>query len=79
VQASCRTLLSHVEECGGPGVYPSLTARRNLAELARLRGYGGTAEIDDALAQVGLADVADDKVRGFSSACGSGSGSPPRC
>jgi ABC-2 type transport system ATP-binding protein len=50
----------------GPGVYPSLTARRNLAELARLRGYGTKADIDDALAQVGLADVADDKVRGFS-------------
>ena len=50
----------------GPGVYPSLTARRNLAELARLRGYGAKADIDDALAQVGLADVADDKVRGFS-------------
>ncbi len=49
-----------------PGVYPSLTARRNLAELARLRGYGAKADIDDALAQVGLADVADDKVRGFS-------------
>ena len=50
----------------GPGVYPQLTARRNLAELARLRGYGAKADIDDALAQVGLADVADDKVRGFS-------------
>jgi ABC-2 type transport system ATP-binding protein len=50
----------------GPGVYPALTARRNLAELARLRGYGAKADIDDALAQVGLADVADDKVRGFS-------------
>ena len=50
----------------GPGVYPSLTARRNLAELARLRGYGAKADIDDALAQVGLADVANDKVRGFS-------------
>jgi ABC-2 type transport system ATP-binding protein len=50
----------------GPGVYPSLSARRNLAELARLRGYGAKADIDDALAQVGLADVANDKVRGFS-------------
>jgi ABC-2 type transport system ATP-binding protein len=50
----------------GPGVYPSLTARRNLAELARLRGYGTKADIDDALAQVGLADVANDKVRRFS-------------
>jgi ABC-2 type transport system ATP-binding protein len=50
----------------GPGVYPSLTARRNLAELARLRGHAAKADIDDALAQVGLADVANDKVRGFS-------------
>ena len=50
----------------GPGVYPSLTARRNLAELARLRGYNAKGEIDDALAQVGLSGVADDKVRGFS-------------
>jgi ABC-2 type transport system ATP-binding protein len=51
----------------GPGLYPSLTARQNLAALAALRGddtrSGG---IDDALAQVGLADVADDRARGFS-------------
>jgi ABC-2 type transport system ATP-binding protein len=49
----------------GPGLYPSLTARRNLAAQASLRGDdpGG---IDDALAQVGLTDVADDRVRGFS-------------
>ncbi len=49
----------------GPGLYPSLTACQNLAALARLRGDdpGG---IDDALEQVGLADVADDRVRGFS-------------
>jgi ABC-2 type transport system ATP-binding protein len=51
----------------GPGLYPSLTARRNLAALAALRGPGEpTADIDDILAQVGLTDVADDKVRGFS-------------
>jgi ABC-2 type transport system ATP-binding protein len=51
----------------GPGLYPSLTARRNLAALAALRGPGAeTADIDDILAQVGLTDVADDKVRGFS-------------
>ncbi|MEV4601445.1 ABC transporter ATP-binding protein [Amycolatopsis sp. NPDC049253] len=51
----------------GPGLYPSLTARKNLAALAALRG-GDTraADIDDALAQVGLTDVADDRVRGFS-------------
>jgi ABC-2 type transport system ATP-binding protein len=51
----------------GPGLYPALTARGNLAALAGLRGRGTrTAGIDDVLAQVGLTDVADDKVRGFS-------------
>jgi len=48
----------------GPGLYSSLTARQNLTAVARLRGCAGSA--DDALDQVGLADVADDKVRGFS-------------
>src|SRR5215468_2705757 len=39
----------------GPGLYPSLTARQNLAALASLRGSdtGRTASIDDALEQVG--------------------------
>jgi ABC-2 type transport system ATP-binding protein len=51
----------------GPGLYPSLTARQNLAALATLRGGDGrTAGIDDVLEQVGLAEVADDRVRGFS-------------
>jgi ABC-2 type transport system ATP-binding protein len=51
----------------GPGLYPALTARGNLAALARLRGPGApTGGIDDVLEQVGLTDVADDKVRGFS-------------
>ncbi|WP_031065741.1 ABC transporter ATP-binding protein [Streptomyces sp. NRRL WC-3742] len=51
----------------GPGLYPSLTARRNLAALAALRGQDGAGRrIDEALAQVGLTDVADDRVRGFS-------------
>ncbi|MDR3083298.1 MAG: ABC transporter ATP-binding protein [Streptomyces sp.] len=51
----------------GPGLYPSLTARQNLAALAALRGLGkGTPGIDDVLDQVGLTDVADDRVRGFS-------------
>jgi ABC-2 type transport system ATP-binding protein len=51
----------------GPGLYPALTARGNLAALARLRGPDApTTGIDDVLDQVGLADVADDKVRGFS-------------
>ncbi|MFI5972899.1 ABC transporter ATP-binding protein [Streptomyces sp. NPDC051452] len=51
----------------GPGLYPSLTARQNLAALARLRGHDvRTAGIDEVLDEVGLADVADDKARGFS-------------
>ncbi|WP_030182448.1 ABC transporter ATP-binding protein [Streptomyces sp. NRRL S-813] len=51
----------------GPGLYPSLTARQNLAALAALRGHGTrTSEIDDVLDQVGLTDVADDRARGFS-------------
>ncbi|MEV6008232.1 ABC transporter ATP-binding protein [Streptomyces sp. NPDC051976] len=51
----------------GPGLYPTLTARQNLAALADLHGRDArTADIDDVLAQVGLTDVADDRVRGFS-------------
>ncbi|WP_086562317.1 ABC transporter ATP-binding protein [Streptomyces africanus] len=51
----------------GPGLYPSLTARQNLAALAALRGRDArTAGVGDALDQVGLTDVADDRVRSFS-------------
>lgn len=51
----------------GPGLYPALTARKNLAALAALRGRGAdTADVDEVLAEVGLSDVADDRVRGFS-------------
>jgi ABC-2 type transport system ATP-binding protein len=51
----------------GPGLYPSLTARQNLGALAALRGRDRkTPEIGDALDQVGLTDVADDRVRSFS-------------
>jgi ABC-2 type transport system ATP-binding protein len=54
----------------GPGLYPALTARQNLAALAGLRRRGapatGLGDVADALDQVGLTEVADDKVRGFS-------------
>ena len=51
----------------GPGLYPSLTARQNLAALLSLRGRDRkTPKIDDVLGEVGLTDVADDRVRGFS-------------
>lgn len=51
----------------GPGLYPSLTARQNLAALASLRRLVEPRRaVERALAEVGLADVADDRVRGFS-------------
>jgi ABC-2 type transport system ATP-binding protein len=51
----------------GPGLYPALTARQNLAALAALHGRDRkTPKIDEVLGEVGLADVADDRVRGFS-------------
>jgi ABC-2 type transport system ATP-binding protein len=52
----------------GPGLYPSLTARQNLTALLSLRGHdaGRAVGVDDALEQVGLTDVADDRIRGFS-------------
>ena len=50
----------------GPGLYPSLTAWQNLAALARLRGDARPGRIGDALEQVGLTAVANDRVRGFS-------------
>jgi ABC-2 type transport system ATP-binding protein len=51
----------------GPGLYPSLTARQNLAALVALRGWDArTGGIDEVLDEVGLTDVAGDRVRGFS-------------
>jgi ABC-2 type transport system ATP-binding protein len=50
----------------GPGLYPSLTARKNLAALCALRGRRDPDAVAAVLAQVGLTDVADDRVRGFS-------------
>jgi ABC-2 type transport system ATP-binding protein len=51
----------------GPGLYPSLTTRQNLTTLAALRGGDArTAGIDEVLDEVGLTDVADDRIRGFS-------------
>src|SRR4051795_10915045 len=44
----------------GPGLYPTLTARQNLAALVALRGTRTTG-VDETLAEVGLTDVADDR------------------
>lgn len=49
----------------GPGLYPSLTATQNLKALARLRG-APAERIGPVLDEVGLSDVAHDRVRGFS-------------
>ena len=51
-----------------PGLYPTLSARRNLTTLLGLRGEraGGAPRVDELLDQVGLGEVADDPVRGFS-------------
>ncbi len=54
----------------GPGLYPALTARQNLRALSALRGgrrgHQRDRGVDEALAEVGLTDVGDDRVRGFS-------------
>ncbi|WP_255949992.1 ABC transporter ATP-binding protein [Streptomyces odontomachi] len=51
----------------GPGLYPSLTARQNLAALTALYGRDARmAGVDEVLDEVGLTDVADDRARGFS-------------
>jgi len=51
-----------------PGLYPTLTARQNLAALASLRSEadGRFADVDELLDRVGLSEVAGDSVRGFS-------------
>jgi ABC-2 type transport system ATP-binding protein len=48
-----------------PALYPRLSARRNLTALAALAGLD-LAGVEDALAEVGLADRADDETRSYS-------------
>jgi ABC-2 type transport system ATP-binding protein len=50
----------------GPGFYPYLSGRDNLRVLARYHRTGRTAEVDEILARVGLADRADDRFRTYS-------------
>ncbi|MBI5368277.1 MAG: ABC transporter ATP-binding protein [Planctomycetes bacterium] len=49
-----------------PAFYPYLSGRDNLGVLARTGGGLPAARLDDVLARVGLADRAQDKVRGYS-------------
>ncbi len=48
-----------------PGLFPGLSARKNLSVLGRLEGLG-PANVQAVLDRVGLAERADDPVRGFS-------------
>ncbi|HEX2041077.1 MAG TPA: ABC transporter ATP-binding protein [Acidimicrobiales bacterium] len=48
-----------------PGLFPGLSGRRNLALLGRLEGIGAPA-VQRVLERVGLAERADDPVRGYS-------------
>ncbi|MGI9023403.1 MAG: ABC transporter ATP-binding protein [Acidimicrobiales bacterium] len=48
-----------------PGLFPGLSARRNMAVLGRLEGLGPSA-VQRVLDRVGLAERADDPVRNFS-------------
>ncbi|MGF1430774.1 ABC transporter ATP-binding protein [Kitasatospora sp. LaBMicrA B282] len=51
----------------GPGLYPTLTAKQNLATVAALSPDDvPTLGVAEALEQVGLTGAADQKVRGFS-------------
>ncbi|MEV6215873.1 ABC transporter ATP-binding protein [Nocardia sp. NPDC051833] len=49
----------------GPGFYPYLSGRDNLGILARYRGHR-PADVEQALARVGLTDRADDRFRTYS-------------
>ncbi len=49
-----------------PSFYPYLSGRANLELLAELDGQGAGRRVDEALAQVGLAERAKDRVSGYS-------------
>jgi len=48
-----------------PGLFPAMTGRKNLALLGRIQGIGPAA-VGAVLERVGLAERADDPVRGYS-------------
>src|ERR1700678_1127143 len=49
-----------------PRFHPYLTARENLRIVAAVRGHGAAERIEPALARVGLAERAEDKVKKYS-------------
>jgi ABC-2 type transport system ATP-binding protein len=48
-----------------PGLFPAMSGRKNLALLGRIQGIGAPA-VEAVLERVGLAERADDPVRGYS-------------
>ena len=48
-----------------PGLFPAMSGRKNLSLLGRIQGIGPTA-VAQVLERVGLAERADDPVRGYS-------------
>ena len=48
-----------------PGLFPTMSGRRNLSLLGRIQGIGPSS-VERILERVGLADRADDPVRGYS-------------
>jgi ABC-2 type transport system ATP-binding protein len=48
-----------------PGLFPAMSGRQNLALLGRIEGIGASA-VTSVLERVGLAERADDPVRGYS-------------
>jgi ABC-2 type transport system ATP-binding protein len=48
-----------------PGLFPAMSGRKNLSLLGRIQGIGPKA-VADVLERVGLAERADDPVRGYS-------------
>ena len=64
----------------GPGLYPSLTARQNLAALAALRGRDARRRASTTCSiRSGSPTSPTTGSAASPSACASGSGSPPRC
>jgi len=66
---SRRELPSVIRQVGSlvetPGLFPSMSGRRNLSLLGRLDGIGAST-VSAVLDQVGLTERADDPVRGYS-------------
>ena len=66
IDGSVHTLAGVAGFVDRPHFYPYLTARRTLEHLAVADGRAAVAPIDDVLSDVGLSDVANRRVAGWS-------------